>query len=109
MKKTLAVVAVLGILAGGASMTSQAVSAVSPERGYISVNTSANIWNLLTCCPAEHEIFAQVSLLKHVADPGKNEIRDRRRPGREEPHAIFKANARERDPDKGTGGQFLHD
>ena len=42
MKKTLAVVAVLGILAGGASMTSQAVSAVSPERGYISVNTSAN-------------------------------------------------------------------
>ena len=42
MKKTLVTVAVLGLLAGGASLSSQAVNAVSPERGYISVNTSAN-------------------------------------------------------------------
>ncbi len=42
MKKTLILTAVLGIIAGTASMAVQAVNTVNTERGYISVNTNAN-------------------------------------------------------------------
>ena len=42
MKKTLIAITVLSLFAGCASLSSQAVVQTSPERGYISVNTSAN-------------------------------------------------------------------
>ena len=42
MKKTLVTMAVLGLMAGCCSLTTQAVNAVGTERGYISVNTNAN-------------------------------------------------------------------
>ena len=42
MKKTLVAVSVLSLLAGGTLLSCQAINAVNPEKGYISVNTSAN-------------------------------------------------------------------
>ena len=42
MKKTLLVITALSLFAGCATLSSQAVNAVSSERGYISVSTSAN-------------------------------------------------------------------
>ena len=42
MKKTLLTAAVLGLIAVSAPLSTQAVTQVSHDRGYISVSTSAN-------------------------------------------------------------------
>lgn len=42
MKKTLIAIAVLSLFAGCTTLSSQAITTNQPERGYISVNTSAN-------------------------------------------------------------------
>ena len=42
MKKTLLTAAVLGLIAVSAPLSTQAVTQVSHDRGYISVRTSAN-------------------------------------------------------------------
>ena len=41
MKKTLIAIAVLSLFAGCTTLSSQAITTNQPERGYISVNTSA--------------------------------------------------------------------
>ena len=42
MKKTLIAITVLSLFAGCATLSSQAVTLNNPERGYVSVNTTAN-------------------------------------------------------------------